>query len=171
VFTLYLRPNLFGLRDSNESLKGANERNLKRENETKNRKSKMIAFTNPFHSARELFSAFGIVRRDLDSWRLTEATPGQIHGLNSSHGILLATNGMLCVIERQTPNEAAETPKIFFGHLDYFEPYKGTTTVNALSSGGDKDGDHDIVYKVGSKAREAKAAQRAKELVSLLESL
>lgn len=48
-----------------------------------------------------------------EHWRLTPRVVGEIHALPGSNGILTATNGILCYIER------AEN-SLFLGHIDHF---------------------------------------------------
>lgn len=73
----------------------------------------------PFNNVYDLFSQYGIIRRDAKEWRLVVPTEGQIYGLDNTHGTLLATNGMLCFIWR-----AQEPETLFEGHLDYFVAWK-----------------------------------------------
>jgi hypothetical protein len=55
-----------------------------------------------------------------ETWRLTPCLLGEIKGLPSTHGVLLATNGILCYIELTAP--LASGLKFFLGHIDFFEP-------------------------------------------------
>lgn len=52
-------------------------------------------------------------RKDPGQWRFTKRIVGEINGLPQSRGVLVATNGILCRIER-----VALPP--FEGHLDAF---------------------------------------------------
>jgi hypothetical protein len=116
---------------------------------------------NPFNNIYDLFSHFGVCYKNAASWRLTEATPGQIEGLDSSHGILLATNGILCLIERAHKNTSADTPQLFQGHLDFFIPYKPKQTEV-------RSKDSNVVYEVGKAARQAKKEKEIQKMLDIL---
>jgi hypothetical protein len=67
----------------------------------------------------QLFAFYGIFRRDMHKWRVVkEHILGEIRGLPQSHGKLLCTNGILCMIE------VGNTNQLFEGHLEWFEPYR-----------------------------------------------
>lgn len=65
-------------------------------------------------------SSTGITLPEKEEWRLTPQILGEINGLPETHGILLATNGILCYIDRGD----AVAPRFFLGHLDFFIPFK-----------------------------------------------
>jgi hypothetical protein len=73
---------------------------------------------NPYNNVYDFFTAHGICLRDAKTWRLTEAVEGQIHGLPSTHGLLLATDGIVCFILQHNKKV------LFKGHLDWFEKWK-----------------------------------------------
>ena len=69
------------------------------------------------YTKHELFLKHKEVRRDFHKWRLTNRIAGHIHALPETFGILVATNGVLCLIER--PGDRVE---LFCGHLEFFVP-------------------------------------------------
>jgi len=59
-------------------------------------------------------SALGVGRRDIETWRVLNPPPrGEIRGIPTYRGKMVATNGILCLIER--PAEPA-----VLGHFDSF---------------------------------------------------
>lgn len=66
-------------------------------------------------SIHVLFARLRLFYKDAHAWRLTHRIPGEIQGLPTTAGILVATNGVLCLIERQGQDH-------FEGHLDWFVP-------------------------------------------------
>lgn len=60
------------------------------------------------------FATHGLTFKDADKWRvIKEPVLGEINGLPASHGLLVATNGILCLIERADSTT-------FEGHLEWF---------------------------------------------------
>lgn len=78
----------------------------------------------------------GLTLSRYTQWRLTERILGMIHGLPSSYGVLVATDGILCHIVNGSGN-------IFVGHIHHFEP-----------------DDRDVVVSV----KETKAMKNAKRI-------
>tara|TARA_R110000787_G_scaffold8323_8_gene27805 strand:- start:894 stop:1202 length:309 start_codon:yes stop_codon:yes gene_type:complete len=69
-----------------------------------------------------VFQRLGRWYKEIDNWRCPpEPVRGEIHGLPGSDGMMVATNGILCLIERLN-----EPP--FEGHLDFFVPYNPKDT-------------------------------------------
>lgn len=114
---------------------------------------------NPFTNKYELFKFFGITKKDADNWRLVEPVTGEIHGLPNSHGTLLATNGMLCIISADYTNRSAT----FEGHLDYFIADRGEREIRACGS-ADK-------FLVSGKVKAERAAKNQAAVSELLDSL
>lgn len=113
---------------------------------------------NVFTSIVQLFHHYGICRRDMHNWRLIKEPPaGEIHGLPDSHGLLIATNGMLCFIQREGCKE------LFCGHLDYFIAYR-PNTYTVLTINGE-------LHYVGTKVRAEKKKQEEVNLKAALDDL
>lgn len=66
-----------------------------------------------------LFERCRYFRRSKWGWRLTARLPGQVHGLPGSRGVLVATDGVVALIE-QTGTDGK--PTLFEGHLRFFVP-------------------------------------------------
>jgi len=66
-----------------------------------------------------LLTKHKLVYRDASNWRMTKRIPGQINGLPHSGGVLVATNGIVCLIE-QTGGDT-----IYEGHMGWFVPDAG----------------------------------------------
>jgi hypothetical protein len=66
------------------------------------------------------------IRKNPGDWRWTNRISGEINGLPMSRGVLVATNGILCLIEQ------GET--YFEGHLQWFvaDEDEGQDEVNGL---------------------------------------
>lgn len=60
-------------------------------------------------------------------WRLVNPVHGEIHGIPGSHGVLIATDGILCYIERPHHD-------LFLGHIEWFEPLKHDNHAPAAAS-------------------------------------
>lgn len=69
------------------------------------------------YSTFNLFTKHRLIYKDAVNWRLTKRIPGAVNGLPASLGILVATNGILCLIE--TGND------IYEGHLQWFIAQSG----------------------------------------------
>ena len=61
----------------------------------------------PFHPVPRCLTA-----RD-DTWHFTKRIVGQVHGIPTSRGVMVATNGILCLIEQGDGKE-------FLGHIGWF---------------------------------------------------
>jgi hypothetical protein len=72
-----------------------------------------------FHDIPHFMRETGLTLPATEEWRLTPCVLGEIHGLPTTHGVLLATNGILCYIELVNPINGLT---YFIGHLDFFEP-------------------------------------------------
>lgn len=67
-----------------------------------------------FHtSIHTLFAERNEYRKDVDKWRLTPRITGEFNGLPLTRGTLLATNGILALVD-------CGRPWLFEGHLDFF---------------------------------------------------
>lgn len=112
-----------------------------------------------FRSIPALFSHYGINKKKAGDWRICMPVQGQIKGLPNTHGTLLATDGILCLIK------TAQSPTPFEGHLEWFELYKPpgysqpTTSVECI------DGK---VLSAGAAARRENSIRITNELVNLL---
>ena len=61
-----------------------------------------------------IFAEASLVRRDLAEWRMVNDTPtGEINGIPASRGLLVATNGVECLIRQGADSW-------FLGHYDFF---------------------------------------------------
>lgn len=121
-----------------------------------------MARLNPFNNIYDLFETYGICKRRAATWRLTIPSEGQIQGLPRSHGTLLATDGVRCLIK------TASQASLFEGHLDYFEIWKSPHYPKSPTTVVCVDGE---VMTVGSKARRAKEVQLTDAMVNTLTSL
>ena len=79
-------------------------------------KAEALYCINPFDSIGQLFGQYGLLGKKwrTTAWRLTtwkNCRRGQIHGLNESFGIIVATDGIECVIYQ------SET-KVYVGHVE-----------------------------------------------------
>lgn len=119
-----------------------------------------MSIVNPYLTVYDLFSEFGILKRKADKWRLTqEAVPGQINGLEDTDGLLLATDGVHCLILRHCNKK-----ELFEGNLDFFVVYKPKQTT-VITKGGEE-------FTVGAKIREEERRRKAVQLTDeLLKSL
>lgn len=119
-----------------------------------------MALINPYANVYELFSEFGLLYRDAKSWRLTEVTPGEILGLPDTHGNLLATNGILCLILLNKPKNGY---KVFEGHLEWFIAVKidGRTLRSMVET-------ETVAVEISAKAKKVYNSEKAKELAAEL---
>jgi len=62
-----------------------------------------------------LLAELRLYYKDAHRWRLTLRIPGEINALPQSAGVLVATNGILCLIDRGDR-------EVFEGHLEWFVP-------------------------------------------------
>lgn len=70
---------------------------------------------NPFRSVSHLCEALHLPQSRLGlGWRLVDATQGQIVALPQSRGRVVATDGVLCVIQ-------TENNHLYFGHWEWFK--------------------------------------------------
>lgn len=69
-----------------------------------------------FTTVTQLFTRHEVIYHDSLNWRLTPRIVGEINGLPGSRGVLVATNGVLCLIEQELGE------RLFEGHLDFFLP-------------------------------------------------
>lgn len=76
----------------------------------------------PFPTITQFFSYFSMTQPKCTvlgtSWRLTDRVVGHIQGLPASHGMLLATDGILCYIDQG----AERTVQPYLGHVGWFVP-------------------------------------------------
>lgn len=92
--------------------------------------NKLKVNDNPYHDVHHLFTSYGIFKRRSADWRLVlEPLHGNIQGLENSYGLLLATNGILCLIQRN------DHVTLFEGHLDYFVPNRPSQKTIKTSNG------------------------------------
>lgn len=68
-----------------------------------------------YTSVTQLFARWGIFYKDGLNWRLTSRLTGEIQGLPGSRGVLVATNGVLCLID-------TGANWLFEGHFRFFVP-------------------------------------------------
>ena len=69
---------------------------------------------NPFGSIAELLTKLELVNlRKGEAWRLVPAEVGEINGVPNSRGMLVATNGILCIIYRSDKS-------LFIGHKEWW---------------------------------------------------
>ena len=68
-------------------------------------------------NAIQFFTRHGLPLPRKGDWRVTKRIIGAIHGLPRSHGILCATDGVLCLIE-----QGGNSDRLFQGHLQFFVP-------------------------------------------------
>jgi hypothetical protein len=54
-----------------------------------------------YQDVYQFFAAHSITVPASEDWRLTDRLVGHINALTESHGFLVATNGILCYIERE----------------------------------------------------------------------
>lgn len=70
---------------------------------------------NPFTSVENMMATLRWPIKDAQEWRLFKGGPfGEINGIPTSRGQLVATNGILCVV---TQNNSSQ---VFIGHIDFF---------------------------------------------------
>lgn len=70
---------------------------------------------NPFRSVSHLCEALRLPQSRLGlGWRLVDAAQGQIIALPLSRGRVVATDGVMCVIQ-------TEDNRLYFGHWEWFE--------------------------------------------------
>jgi hypothetical protein len=84
-----------------------------------------IILTPHFRSIAELKEHFATVLPRPHDWRLMEPIVGQIHGIPTSHGVAIATNGILVAIEQQGRY-------LFIGHVATFVPDEQETQVMSV---------------------------------------
>lgn len=77
--------------------------------------------------------AAGVLFTKNSHWRLTERLVGEIVGLPNSRGILTATDGIQCYIER-------EGTFPFHGHVQWFVPDNGESVEAVISRAMDGTG-------------------------------
>lgn len=81
-----------------------------------------------------------------EQWRTTPRLAGEINGLPASRGVLVATNGILCLIE--------QADGLYEGHLQWFEP----------------DGSQDLAPVGGAAAKPRKISKQRAALLAALEA-
>lgn len=69
-----------------------------------------------FRDASDIPSIFGLMGSAKKNWRKTDRLVGQIHGLPSMRGTIIATNGVLCAIL------SADSKRYLLGHIQHFVP-------------------------------------------------
>ena len=70
---------------------------------------------NPFPSVSRLCETLGLPESKFAlGWRLVNAAIGQVSGVPKSRGKVVATNGMMCIIQ-------TEDGGFYFGHWNWFE--------------------------------------------------
>ena len=83
--------------------------------------------SNPFPSVSRLCETLGLPESKFAlGWRWVNAEIGQITAIPKSRGKVVATDGMMCIIQ-------TEDGGFYFGHWDWFEP-EGTKDVEASSA-------------------------------------
>lgn len=65
-----------------------------------------------FRAADEIPGMFGLKGESRKGWRRTDRLVGEINGLPTTHGMLVATNGVLCAIR--------QGERIILGHNEFF---------------------------------------------------
>jgi len=83
-----------------------------------------MKLTPKYASLLDFMAVYNLTLPRNEDWRLTDRIVGNIHALPDTHGVLVATNGILCYIERESD--------LFLGHIAFFIPqsniYKTTIT-------------------------------------------
>lgn len=81
--------------------------------------------TNIYYDFYQTLGRLHLTMRDAYDWRLVTPNHGQINGLPNSRGILVATNGIDCLIE---------TPVGFYeGHIGWWQADEETTETQKLT--------------------------------------
>ena len=116
---------------------------------------------NPYNNVYDLFSEFGILKRHASQWRLTkDAIFGEILGLPSTGGYMLATDGVRCLIKLWTNDK-----QLFEGHIDYFVAQRVSQRSEVTLADG-------TIVGVGAKVSTARRKEQASKITKeLMESL